>query len=175
MLTDVPIVPYIPASDLDRARRFYEDKVGLVPRDANDGGVAYDCAGGSWIYLYKSMGAGTSEASQAFWQVRDIQAEVRQLKSPGCGLHRLRPARYQDHRWSRHDGRRHERGMVPRHRRQHPGAHPGAVNVEGPVPAREPSSLSRRHRCLLPPRRTARRIRRASSGAGACRHPRIRR
>lgn len=83
MLKDVPIVPYIPASDLDRARRFYEGKVGLTPRDANAGGVAYPCAGGSWIYLYKSVGAGTSKASQAFWQVGDIDAEVRELKARG--------------------------------------------------------------------------------------------
>lgn len=83
MLTNAPVVPYIPASDLARARRFYEQQVGLVPREENAGGVAYECAGGSWIFLYQSGGAGTSSASQAFWQVKDVEAEVRELQSRG--------------------------------------------------------------------------------------------
>ena len=83
MLKDSPIVPYIPATDIARARKFYEEKVGLVPREEVAGGVVYECAGGSWIFLYKSGGAGTSKASQAFWQVRDVEAEVRELKAKG--------------------------------------------------------------------------------------------
>lgn len=83
MLTRSPVVPYIPARDLARARRFYEDQVGLVPRELIAGGVVYECAGGSWIFLYESAGAGTSESSQAFWQVQDVEAEVRELRSRG--------------------------------------------------------------------------------------------
>lgn len=83
MLTKAPIIPYIPATDVARARRFYEDKVGLVAREEIAGGVVYECAGGSWIFLYQSEGAGTSKASQAFWQVKDVEAEVRELKSRG--------------------------------------------------------------------------------------------
>lgn len=83
MLTKAPIVPYIPATDISRARRFYEQKVGLVAREEIAGGVVYECAGGSWIFLYQSEGAGTSRASQAFWQVQDVEAEVRELRSRG--------------------------------------------------------------------------------------------
>ena len=83
MLKDAPIVPYIPATDIHRAREFYEKKVGLVPREEAAGGVVYECAGGSWIFLYQSSGAGTSRASQAFWQVQDIEHEVAELRSRG--------------------------------------------------------------------------------------------
>ena len=83
MLKDAPIVPYIPASDIPRARRFFEQKVGLVPKEEVAGGVVYECGNGSWIFLYQSGGAGTSSASQAFWEVKDIEAEVRELKSRG--------------------------------------------------------------------------------------------
>ena len=83
MLTAAPVVPYIPATDVPRARRFYEGKVGLVAREEIAGGVVYECAGGSWIFLYQSEGAGTSRASQAFWQVQDVEAEVRELQSRG--------------------------------------------------------------------------------------------
>jgi predicted enzyme related to lactoylglutathione lyase len=83
MLKDAPIVPYIPASDIPRAREFYEKKVGLVAREEVAGGVVYECAGGSWIFLYQSSGAGTSQASQAFWQVQDIEKEVAELRARG--------------------------------------------------------------------------------------------
>ena len=83
MLTKAPVVPYIPATDISRARRFYEEQVGLVAREEIGGGVVYECAGGSWIFLYQSEGAGTSRASQAFWQVQDVEAEVRELQSRG--------------------------------------------------------------------------------------------
>jgi hypothetical protein len=83
MLSKAPIVPYIPAIDVSRARRFYEEQVGLVAREEAAGGVVYECAGGSWIFLYQSDGAGTSRASQAFWQVQDVEAEVRELQLRG--------------------------------------------------------------------------------------------
>lgn len=83
MLKNAPIVPYIPATDVTRARAFYEQKIGLVPRDANDDGVAYECGEGSWVFLYLSAGAGTSQASQLFWQVDDLEAEVATLRQNG--------------------------------------------------------------------------------------------
>ena len=43
----------------------------------------YECGKGSWIFLYQSAGAGTSKASQAFWQVEDVEAEVAELRGRG--------------------------------------------------------------------------------------------
>lgn len=83
MLREQPIVPYIPVSDVARARRFYEEKVGLVPAEENPEGVIYRCGKGSWVFLYRSSGAGTNKASCAFWAVDDVEAEVRELKSRG--------------------------------------------------------------------------------------------
>ena len=86
MLKDAPVVPYIPATDIARARKFYEEKVGLVAREEIAGGVVYECASHSWIFLYQSAGAGTSKASQAFWQVADIETEVAELKGRGVAF-----------------------------------------------------------------------------------------
>jgi predicted enzyme related to lactoylglutathione lyase len=83
MLKKAPIVPYIPARDVARARKFYEEKVGLVPREEIAGGVVYECGDRSWVFLYPSAGAGTSKASQAFWQVNDVEAEVAELRARG--------------------------------------------------------------------------------------------
>jgi predicted enzyme related to lactoylglutathione lyase len=75
MLKNAPIIPYIPATDVARARKFYEEKVGLVPREEVAGGVVYECGDRTWIFLYPSAGAGTSKASQAFWQVDELRAK----------------------------------------------------------------------------------------------------
>ena len=83
MLKNSPIVPYIPATNVARARKFYEENVGLVAREEVAGGVVYECGDRSWIFLYPSGGAGTSKASQAFWEVDDVEAEVAELKGRG--------------------------------------------------------------------------------------------
>ncbi len=83
MLQTAPIYAYIPAKDLARARAFYETKVGLKPKQEIAGGVAYEFAGGTGCFLYATPNAGTSQASQAFWQVDDIEREVAELKKRG--------------------------------------------------------------------------------------------
>jgi predicted enzyme related to lactoylglutathione lyase len=83
MLKNAPIVPYIPATDVARARRFYEQQVGLVAREEFAGGVVYECGDRSWVYLYPTPNAGTSKASQAFWEVDDVEAEVAELRARG--------------------------------------------------------------------------------------------
>jgi len=83
MLKSARIVPYIPVSNVARARKFYEEKVGLKPKEEYAGGVIYECGGGSWVFMYPSAGAGTSKASTAFWAVDDVAAEVQELKARG--------------------------------------------------------------------------------------------
>jgi predicted enzyme related to lactoylglutathione lyase len=82
MLSNAPIRAYIPARDVARARTFYEQKIGLTPKEEYSEGVIYEC-GGSEVFLYPTPNAGTSKASQAFWQVSDVEAEVAALKARG--------------------------------------------------------------------------------------------
>jgi catechol 2,3-dioxygenase-like lactoylglutathione lyase family enzyme len=83
MLQKSPIYAYFPASDLARARRFYEEQLGFEPAAEVGGGVHYAFAGGTGCFLYPTPHAGTSQASQAFWQVEDIEREVAELKGRG--------------------------------------------------------------------------------------------
>jgi catechol 2,3-dioxygenase-like lactoylglutathione lyase family enzyme len=83
MLQDSPMYSYIPAKDVARARAFYEGPLGFKPTSETAGGVAYECAGGTSCFLYPTPNAGTSKASQAFWQVKDIEAEMAELKRRG--------------------------------------------------------------------------------------------
>ncbi len=82
MLTTAPIRAYLPASNLPRARKFYEQLIGLQPKEEYAGGVIYEC-GGAEVFLYPTPNAGTSKASQAYWSVTDVEAEVTDLKSRG--------------------------------------------------------------------------------------------
>lgn len=83
MLQASPMYAYLPASDVARARAFYEKTLGFTPGRELAGGVTYECAGGTACFLYPTANAGTSRASQAFWQVEDIEREVADLRARG--------------------------------------------------------------------------------------------
>ena len=83
MLHGYPMYAYIPARDMARARQFYEEKVGLKPAQEVNGGVAYEFAKGTACFLYPTPNAGTSQASQAFWSVDDVDALIGRLKARG--------------------------------------------------------------------------------------------
>jgi predicted enzyme related to lactoylglutathione lyase len=74
---------YIPAKDVARARQFYEQKLGFKPKQETAGGVVYEFGKGTACFLYPTPNAGTSRASQAFWQVEDIEHDVAELKRRG--------------------------------------------------------------------------------------------
>jgi predicted enzyme related to lactoylglutathione lyase len=83
MLQDSPIYAYLPATDVARARQFYEQKLGFKPSQEIEGGVAYKFKNGTACFLYPTDNAGTNRASQAFWQVDDVEREVADLKARG--------------------------------------------------------------------------------------------
>jgi catechol-2,3-dioxygenase len=83
MLSDYPIHPAAAAVDLDRARRWYEEKLGLVPESEDPGGVWYRFGGETWLYLYQTPSAGTAQNTIAGWSVRDIAMEMAGLRDRG--------------------------------------------------------------------------------------------
>ena len=86
MLQSAPIYAYIPAKDVARARKFYEGKLGFVPTQVTEDGVVYEFAGKTACFLYLTPNAGTSQASQAFWSVDDVDGEIEALKARGVSF-----------------------------------------------------------------------------------------
>ena len=83
MLQKSAMYAYIPVKDVARARQFYEGKLGLKPKEEISGGVVYEFADHTACFMYPTPNAGTSSASQAFWQVDDVEREVAELKKRG--------------------------------------------------------------------------------------------
>jgi predicted enzyme related to lactoylglutathione lyase len=83
MLNDSLVTANVPASDLDRARRFYADTLGLTPADENPGGLIYTTSRGTTFFLYQTEYAGQAGHTIAQWHVADVPAEVRDLQAKG--------------------------------------------------------------------------------------------
>jgi catechol 2,3-dioxygenase-like lactoylglutathione lyase family enzyme len=72
----------LPAQDLERARAFYADKLGLEPVEERPGGLRYRC-GSSHFVLFASAGKPSGDHTQMAWQVDDIEETVRELRRRG--------------------------------------------------------------------------------------------
>jgi predicted enzyme related to lactoylglutathione lyase len=83
MLNDSKVTANVPATDLDRARRFYADMLGLTPADENPGGLVYTTSGGTTFFLYQTEYAGQAGHTIAQWHVSNVADEVRDLKAKG--------------------------------------------------------------------------------------------
>jgi catechol 2,3-dioxygenase-like lactoylglutathione lyase family enzyme len=72
----------LPAQDLDRARAFYRDRLGLTPVEEREGGLRYLCAAGEF-HLFLSTGAASGTFTQMGFEVENIEAVVADLQSRG--------------------------------------------------------------------------------------------
>ena len=82
MLEDGKVVARIPVQDLQRARSFYAEKLGLEPSEERPGGLLYRCGEGEFA-LFESTGAASGTHTQMGWEVEDIEATVEQLRARG--------------------------------------------------------------------------------------------
>jgi catechol 2,3-dioxygenase-like lactoylglutathione lyase family enzyme len=82
MLRDGRVATRLPAQDLERARAFYSEKLGVEPVEEREGGLRYVCAAGEFA-LFESTGAASGGHTQMGWEVDDIEATVRELRARG--------------------------------------------------------------------------------------------
>jgi catechol 2,3-dioxygenase-like lactoylglutathione lyase family enzyme len=81
-LSDAHAVTKLPAQDLDRARRFYRDKLGLEPVEEREGGLRFICAG-TEFHLFSSSGAASGASTQIGFEVTDLEAVIEDLRRRG--------------------------------------------------------------------------------------------
>jgi catechol 2,3-dioxygenase-like lactoylglutathione lyase family enzyme len=84
MLGDKDAIATAAVKDIETARRFYEDKLGLAPLRPESHGVITYKTGGSSLVVYTSQFAGTNQATTVTWSVgKDFDAILQSLQSKG--------------------------------------------------------------------------------------------
>src|ERR671912_2787500 len=88
-LSEYKVAAAVAVSDMDRAREFYAEKLGLLVGIDSGDNLQYRCAEGSVIHVYLSPEhAGKSTATLAGWGVNDIEEVVDELTSKGVTFER---------------------------------------------------------------------------------------
>jgi catechol 2,3-dioxygenase-like lactoylglutathione lyase family enzyme len=82
MLKNGRVATRLPVRDLNKARAFYSDKLGLNPAEERPGGLLYRC-GDSEFALFESAGTASGTHTQMGWTVDDIEATVADLRRRG--------------------------------------------------------------------------------------------
>jgi catechol 2,3-dioxygenase-like lactoylglutathione lyase family enzyme len=72
----------LPAQDLDRARAWYAEKLGLHPVEERPGGLRFECGGTSFA-LFASAGRASGEHTQFGFAVDDLDGTVADLRARG--------------------------------------------------------------------------------------------
>ena len=83
MLSEYPIHAALPATDLERAKRFYADKLGLLPESEGPDGLFYRCGGTTRFLVFPSGGSASRTHTQMTWNTPNIEAEVAELTARG--------------------------------------------------------------------------------------------
>jgi catechol 2,3-dioxygenase-like lactoylglutathione lyase family enzyme len=81
-LANAKVATRLPAQDLERARRFYADKLGLEPAEERPGGLLYRCGGGEFA-LFESAGSSPGTFTQMGFSVDDFDATIADLEARG--------------------------------------------------------------------------------------------
>jgi catechol 2,3-dioxygenase-like lactoylglutathione lyase family enzyme len=82
MLEHSDVATRLPVQDLERARAFYSDKLGLEPAEERPGGLRYRCGSGAFA-LFSSAGTAAGTHTQMSWEVTDLEATVAALRARG--------------------------------------------------------------------------------------------
>jgi catechol 2,3-dioxygenase-like lactoylglutathione lyase family enzyme len=82
MLADLPVLAVLPVVDLERARKFYQEKLGLQAADI-PGGVMIKCGQGTQLALYQRATPTKADHTAAGWEVDNIEKVVQALRDRG--------------------------------------------------------------------------------------------
>jgi catechol 2,3-dioxygenase-like lactoylglutathione lyase family enzyme len=85
MLASYPIHATLPATDLERAKRFYTEKLGLTAESEAQEGIFFR-SGDTRFLVFPSGGTASGTHTQLSWTVDDIATEVAALQARGVNF-----------------------------------------------------------------------------------------
>jgi catechol 2,3-dioxygenase-like lactoylglutathione lyase family enzyme len=79
------VMAIVPTTDIARAKVFYGQTLGLKDSSLPTPGaqVVYECGADTVLEVYERLTAGEAPHTLASWEVRDIEAAVKQLRGRG--------------------------------------------------------------------------------------------
>jgi catechol 2,3-dioxygenase-like lactoylglutathione lyase family enzyme len=83
VLDTFPVFAVLPSSDLERARAWYHDHLGMDPTKEDPGGLWYSCAGGTWFVVTRSAYAGSARNTAASFQVAGLDEVMAAMRGSG--------------------------------------------------------------------------------------------
>jgi catechol-2,3-dioxygenase len=89
MLGEHPVDVMLLATDLDVAKDFYNERIGLDVILETDEFVTFACGGDSRLVVTKSTTGSTEDTTKASWRVDDLAAEAADLRSRGVELEQV--------------------------------------------------------------------------------------
>lgn len=83
MLANSRVAVVMPAVDMERAKRFYKEKLGLRAVDMGEGGVMFECGQGTQLALYLRETPTKADHTAAAFTVDNVEEVVRGLREKG--------------------------------------------------------------------------------------------
>ncbi|MET4589723.1 VOC family protein [Arthrobacter sp. 754] len=83
MLKDSALMAVLPAKDINRAKDFYRDKLGLEPSESMEDGLLYRGSDGTGFLIYETENAGTAKNTQMGWLTDNLEREMEELRAKG--------------------------------------------------------------------------------------------
>ena len=84
MLKDSNVIAVLPARDINRAKEYYRDKLGIEPSESmEEGSVMYNCGQGTRFLVYQTENAGTAKNTQIGWETDNLEREMEELRGRG--------------------------------------------------------------------------------------------
>lgn len=81
-LSDQDVIAMVATKDLEKAKEFYGETLGLKQTDKNDAGVTF-ASGSTRLFVYPTPTAGTAQSTTATWEVTNIEDVVKELSDNG--------------------------------------------------------------------------------------------
>ena len=82
MLPNLEAHATLPAADIERARKFYTEKLGFTADTSMPGGIVFRSKN-SWFLVYPTQYAGTAQHTLLGWETQNIEQDVKELRVRG--------------------------------------------------------------------------------------------
>jgi len=83
MLNNSTVMAVLPAKDINRAKDFYRDKLGMEPAETVEDSLLYRCGNGTSFLVYQTDNAGTAKNTQMGWDTDNLEREMEELRGRG--------------------------------------------------------------------------------------------